>query len=175
MESDCVGPGAIVATTLRAGRAARMSTPVPRVVLDTNACLDLLLFGDPRAAALHVALRAGMVQAVSDAACRDEWLRVLDYPRLRLAADVRAGLVRAFDALMVAAPAAPSAPEARLPRCADPDDQKFVQLAHASGARWLVSRDRDVLALGRRTARAGWFEILTPQAWSMAGADLART
>lgn len=148
---------------------------MPRVILDTNVCLDLLLFGDPRATALHVALRAGVVQAVSDAECRDEWLRVLDYPRLQLAADVRAGLVQAFDALMAGATEASSRPEVRLPRCADPDDQKFVQLAHASGARWLLSRDRDVLALGRRTARAGWFEILTPQAWSMAGEGLART
>ena len=50
-----------------------------------------------------------------------------------------------------------------LPRCADPDDQKFLQLALASGARWLVSRDGDVLALGRRTRRDGLFEIVSPQ------------
>ena len=57
---------------------------VPRVVLDTNVCLDLLLFGDPRAAALHAALRAGTVIAMTDEHCRAEWLRVLAYPQLGL-------------------------------------------------------------------------------------------
>ena len=142
---------------------------VPRVVLDTNVCLDLLLFGDPRCAVLRSALAGGAVHAISDAECRDEWLRVLGYPQLHLDDERRATLVQAFDELMHAMPDDATAREpVPLPRCADPDDQKFVQLAFASGARWLVSRDRDVLALGRRTARAGWFEIVTPQAWSLA-------
>ncbi|MBW8810763.1 MAG: PIN domain-containing protein, partial [Lysobacter sp.] len=52
-----------------------------------------------------------------------------------------------------------------LPRCADPDDQKFLELALAANARWLLSRDHALLVLGRRTARAGLFEILTARAW----------
>ena len=36
-----------------------MSAARPRIVLDTNACLDLWVFGDPRAAGLLAALQAG--------------------------------------------------------------------------------------------------------------------
>ena len=142
----------------------------PRVVLDTNACLDLWVFGDPRAAALLAALHEGRIEAVTNTDCRDEWLRVLDYPQLRLSAAARLAHEAAYDAFvrwLPDDPAPPSAMDNRLPRCADPDDQKFLQLALSSGARWLVSRDGDVLALGRRTLRDGLFAIVTPQSWML--------
>lgn len=150
------------------------ATARPRLVLDTNACLDLLLFGDPRAAPLRAALDARLVEAVCDAECRNEWLRVLDYPQLGLDDPRRAALSTAFDALVTCLPTGSGrAPDARLPRCADRDDQKFVQIAFDAQARWLVSRDREVLKLGRRTARAGWFEIVTPEDWPQSpGAQL---
>jgi hypothetical protein len=61
-------------------------------------------------------------------------------------------------------PPAPCGPAGRL-RCTDPDDQKFVDLALARGARWLVSRDRAVLKLGRRTRSLG-LEVVTPESWA---------
>lgn len=147
----------------------------PRLVLDTNVCLDLFVFHDPDVAPLRAALRQGAVVAVTHADCRDEWLRVLDYPQLALDATRRDAARAAFDATMqrlaldLAAPTVDTgdAP-GRLPRCADPDDQKFLQLAQASGARWLLSRDAALLALARRCARDGLFAILPPQAWSPA-------
>ena len=147
-----------------------MTPNPPRIVLDTNAWLDLLLFEDPRAAALRAALRDGAVRAVVNAACRAEWQRVLRYPQLQLDEDRGTRLSQAFDELAHLLPDGCMREPEPLPRCADRDDQKFLQLAFDSGARWLVSRDREVLALGRRTARAGWFEIVTPQAWSPTGA-----
>ena len=148
-----------------------MNTAAPRIVLDTNACLDLWVFGDPRAAVLLAALRDGAVQAVTNAACRDEWLHVLHYPRLRLTAPARDAHAGAYDAMVQCLDDGVAASPAgvTLPRCADPDDQKFLQLALASGARWLVSRDGDVLALGHRTRRDGLFAILSPQAWALTG------
>jgi predicted nucleic acid-binding protein len=47
-----------------------------------------------------------------------------------------------------------------MPRCSDPDDQKFIELAGASGAQALVSKDRAVLKLRRRCAPH--FRIMTP-------------
>jgi predicted nucleic acid-binding protein len=47
-----------------------------------------------------------------------------------------------------------------MPRCSDPDDQKFIELASASGAQILVSKDRAVLKLRRRCASQ--FRIVTP-------------
>ena len=118
---------------------------------------------------LHDALQAGAVVAVVDDACRAEWLRVLAYPQLKLdAARANGGdrAVRCSDALGTAATATPGA--MRLPRCKDPDDQKFLELALHARARWLLSRDDHLLALDRRTRREGGFEILTPQAWAQA-------
>jgi len=138
-------------------------------VLDTNVCLDLFVFGDASCATLRDALRAGAVQAVTDAACRGEWLRVLGYPQLALDAARRAAAVAAFDESVRLLPTAgrpvvPAMP--KLPRCADPDDQRFLELAQASGAQWLLSRDRELLKLARRTRREHGFDILTPQAWT---------
>jgi len=140
-----------------------------RVVLDTNVCLDLFVFRDPAVARLARALAAGAVEAVTDVACREEWRRVLAYPQLALdEAGQRAALVEhdRWIRMMAQPSGAPSA--IRLPRCADPDDQKFLELALATGARWLLSKDKEVLRLGRRTLRDGLFAIMTPAEWLLA-------
>lgn len=144
-----------------------MSPNRPRVVLDTNACLDLWVFADPRAAGLRAALADGAIEAVTNAACREEWQRVLHYPQLRLTDAARLVHGDSHDAMVrcLADDATPRRAAVALPRCADPDDQKFLQLALASGARWLVSRDGDVLALRHRTRRDGLFDIVSPQDW----------
>ena len=59
---------------------------------------------------------------------------------------------------------APPLPAVRLV-CRDPNDQMFIDLAVAERARWLISRDLDVLALAKR-ARAAGLAILTPEAWA---------
>ena len=146
---------------------ADVSSP-PRVVLDTNVCLDLFLFNDPQSAALHVAMREGAIQAVTRADCRAEWLRVLGYPQVPISDQARPAVEAAFDALVLQLPdeLATPAPGLRLPRCADPDDQMFLELAQASGARWLVSKDNELLKLAPRCVRDGLFWIGLPQAWS---------
>ena len=58
-------------------------------------------------------------------------------------------------------------------RCSDPDDQKFIDLAVAAGARWLVTRDRAVLRLASRMRSAGVL-VVTPQAW-LAGRSAGST
>lgn len=141
----------------------------PRIVLDTNVCLDIFLFHDAQSAALHVAMREGMIEAVTRADCRDEWRRVLHYPQLPVTDATRPAIEAAFDALVRCLPdelaMAPAAPT--LPRCADPDDQKFLELARAVGARWLVSKDNELLKLAPRCARDALFWIGLPQAWSL--------
>lgn len=156
-----------------------MASP-PRLVLDTNVCLDLFVFGDASCVALRDALHAGALQAVTDESCRDEWLAVLAYPQLALDAARREAAIAAFDASLRLLPAAerpvvPATP--KLPRCGDPDDQKFLELAQACAARWLLSRDSELLKLARRTRRDHGFDILTPQAWTQvysAGAASAK-
>jgi putative PIN family toxin of toxin-antitoxin system len=144
-----------------------MPADVARVVLDTNVCLDLFVFHDPRCERLRDALRAGDVVALTDDACRDEWMRVLRYPELRLHEATREAAVARFDMTMKHASALPSqeAGPPPAPRCRDPDDQKFLELALRTHARWLLTRDDHLLALAKRTKRDGLFAILTPAEW----------
>ncbi|OXH83132.1 nucleotide-binding protein, partial [Burkholderia multivorans] len=58
------------------------------------------------------------------------------------------------------APADTDAPP--LPKCKDRDDQKFLELARAAQAEWLVSKDRALLKLAKRTARDFGFRIAQP-------------
>jgi putative PIN family toxin of toxin-antitoxin system len=143
-----------------------MTGTVPRIVLDSNVCLDMFAFKDPLTASLLAALRERRIEAVTDTACREEWQRVLTYPKLALTDEVRAGCLRDYDELLRLHQHDGAAPARPLPRCADPDDQKFLELALAANARWLLSRDHALLVLGRRTARDGLFEVLTPRAWA---------
>ena len=146
------------------------SPPVPRIVLDTNVCLDLFLFHDAQCVVLLAALQTGAVQAVTRDDCRAEWQRVLHYPQLPIDDDNRPKVSAAFDALVHYLPAAKSTAPAgvALPRCADLDDQKFMELALATGARWLISKDNELLKLDRRAQAAAQFSILLPQAWQLA-------
>ena len=50
-----------------------------------------------------------------------------------------------------------------LPRCADPDDQKFLDLALAAGAECVLTRDEALLRLGKRTP----FRIVTPEVFEI--------
>ncbi|MFC5593672.1 PIN domain-containing protein [Lysobacter niastensis] len=150
-----------------------MAQIVPRIVLDTNACLDLFLFRDARAAALLAAMRSGEVAAVTDSACREEWLRVLRYPQLAIDDAARGAAMSAFDALVRCVDAKEPAGATPLPRCADPDDQKFLSLARDAGAHWLVSRDDELLKLGRRTRRDGLFGIIEPCSWPSVGDQIS--
>jgi predicted nucleic acid-binding protein len=50
-----------------------------------------------------------------------------------------------------------------LPRCADRDDQKFLELARDAAADWLVTADKALLKLARRDRLRGLFRILTPE------------
>jgi putative PIN family toxin of toxin-antitoxin system len=145
-----------------------MASAIPRIVLDTNVCLDLFLFADSMCSHVIAAMQRGQVQAVTREDCRDEWLRVLHYPQLPINDNNRASLVTAFDAhVVLLTPAQLVMPEdVHLPLCADPDDQKFMQLALAAGAPWLLSKDNELLKLDRRLRAAGLFTIQVPQQWT---------
>lgn len=151
----------------------RVDPPVPRIVLDTNVCLDLFVFGDSLCSHVLAAMQSGAVQAVTRDDCREEWQRVLHYPQLPIEDRQRPRFRSAFDALIQLLPPELSTvgeDDLPLPRCADPDDQKFLELALASGARWLLSKDKELLKLDRRTRSAGLFVIRLPQLWSIAEA-----
>jgi hypothetical protein len=53
----------------------------------------------------------------------------------------------------------------RLPVCTDRDDQKFLEIARDADAQILVTKDKALLKLARKTAQAGMFRIMLPEAW----------
>jgi putative PIN family toxin of toxin-antitoxin system len=138
-----------------------------RIVIDTNVCLDLFVFRDPRWAGLLAALKEGAVEAVTRDDCRTEWLIVLGYPHLPLDNDSRPQAAAEFDALITCIDAAASGCDIRLPVCSDPDDQKFMELARDANADALITKDKALLKLARKTAKAGLFTIMPPDAWAL--------
>jgi len=128
------------------------------LVLDTNVVLDLLHFYDATARPLRLALEDGRVSCVVTDATLAEWRRVLAYPEFALEPARQAEMVARYQSLSGALAEADASTV--LPRCSDPDDQKFIELAAASGAQGLVSKDRAVLKLRRRCAPL--FQVMTP-------------
>lgn len=138
--------------------------PECRVVLDSNVWIDILVFDDPATRPIRAALETGALTALIDSRCLTELERVLDYPQFTARAVDKAAALATVARLArhVAPPAAvtPAAPP--LPKCKDRDDQKFLELAQAAQAAWLVSKDRALLKLARRTARDFGFQIAQP-------------
>ena len=135
------------------------------IVLDTNVCLDLFVFRDPRWLRLLQALTNGEVEAVTRADCRMEWHIVLGYAHLGLDEARQATIRAAFDALIKPFPETTFDESIKLPICRDTDDQKFIELAYQSGATMLITKDKALLKLARKTLKAGLFHIVTPEAW----------
>ena len=142
--------------------------PAKRIVLDTNVCLDLFVFNDPRWDGLLAALESGAVEAITRADCRDEYLIVLHYSHLPLDETTRPVAAARFDALTRVI--APPESGVRLPGCTDKDDQKFLELARDAAVDTLITKDKALLKLARKTAQAGMFRIMVPEAWLKAQA-----
>jgi putative PIN family toxin of toxin-antitoxin system len=135
----------------------------PRLVLDTNAWLDLLVFADPATRPLLEAAGDGSVEILIDPPTRVELVRVLGYPVLSLDAAARERIASRADGLSRMHEA--SEPRA-LPRCRDPDDQKFLSLAAAGDAAWLLTRDDALLRLAARFERETGCRIMSPVEWA---------
>jgi len=145
------------------------------VVLDTNVVLDWLLFADPALNPLPERIATGQVCVWTHARAVEELRRVLGYTRLAVNAARQAEVLESYRAqthlLAMRATSAPPAAFAAavleqatiaepdlpkgFPHCRDADDDHFLQLAYCCKADALVSRDRALLRLARRSAAFG--------------------
>ena len=133
-----------------------MSRSPLRIVLDTNVVLSALVFRDGTAKRLRDAWQSDACRPLVSTETARELLRVLAYPKFRLSADDRQELLADYLpwTISVRIPARPPA----VPRCRDPHDVIFLELAASGRAGLLVSGDHDLLALAGQTR----FEIVTP-------------
>mmetsp|Transcript_23369 Transcript_23369/g.55567 ORF Transcript_23369/g.55567 Transcript_23369/m.55567 type:complete len:155 (-) Transcript_23369:15-479(-) len=141
-------------------------TDPPAVVIDTQVVMDWLGFRDARAQALAAAVMSGAVRWLVAPAMRDEIRHVLGRGVAAAYSPDLPFIEAQFDAH--ARPVDPPPPQPLTGHlvCRDQDDQKFIDLALDARARWLVSRDKAVLALAKR-ARARQLLIVTPERWTL--------
>ena len=131
--------------------------PDARLILDTNVIVSALAFpsSKPRRA-FDAAFERGRVLASLDTL--GELVRTLRRPKL--AAYITAAEREAFLAAFGATVELVEVKE-RLALCRDPRDDRFLELAAAGGADYLVTGDADLLVMGRFRDTA----ILTPAAF----------
>jgi putative PIN family toxin of toxin-antitoxin system len=103
--------------------------------------------------------RTGAAKPLVSRATTSELLRVLAYPKFKLTEDDQNELLEDFlpfaEAVIVPGPAP------RTPRCRDPKDVPFLELALSARADALVTGDADLLALKDRFP----VPILRPEEW----------
>ncbi len=128
-----------------------------RVVLDTGVVVSALLFPDGRVARLRDRWVHGALVPLVSSATASELIRVLAYPKFRLAREEIDAVLAAYLPFCEGV-STKGRGAAGLPRCKDPDDQKFLDLAGRGGADALVTGDRELLRLRGRTP----FDILSP-------------
>lgn len=137
----------------------------PTVIIDTQVVMDWLVFRDARVQALTSAVTSGALRWLVAPAMRDEIRHVLGRGIAASYAPDLAFIEAQFNAHAEAIDAIEPQPLAGRLVCRDPDDQKFIDLALASRARWLISRDKAVLALAKRAKLRGLL-ILKPESWA---------
>ena len=135
-----------------------MSFPAWRLVLDTNVVLDLLHFADAAVLPIRQVIESENAQCYASQNTLVELSRVLTYPEFKLGASAQTALLARYQS-WISDVHAVQATHRELPRCSDPDDQMFLELAASIQADFLISKDKAVLALKRF---ALGFQILGP-------------
>lgn len=131
-----------------------------RVVLDTNVVLSLWHFAHPQMLALREWLAERRATLLTRADCLAELDRVLALPRFRIAPERRAEIAADYRARTTVVEARS---DAALPRCTDPEDQRFLEVAWEGGAHLLLTRDKPLLSMATRAPWVGRTQIVPPE------------
>jgi len=116
-----------------------------RVVLDTNAVVSALLFKQGRLSWLRSCWQGGHIKILASRATTQELIRVLGYPKFQLSRQDIEDLLADYLPYVETVQVISGAEDA--PRCRDPKDQMFIDLAVAGNADVIVSGDEDLLAM----------------------------
>ncbi len=117
----------------------------PRLVLDTNVILDLLVFKDPSTEPIRVALDAKQVDVVRSEASMLELIDVIQRPAFKLSREEQDSILQAWESAtrLLENTAIEPAPFT----CRDLDDQVFINMAYSLRPALLLSKDLRVLEL----------------------------
>ena len=115
-----------------------------RVVFDTNTVVSALLFNHGRLSWLRYHWRREDIVALASKATTDELIRVFAYPKFQLS---RAAIESLLAEYLPHVHAISVSSRRKSPKCRDPYDQMFVDLAIQGQADVLVSGDRDLLSM----------------------------
>jgi putative PIN family toxin of toxin-antitoxin system len=117
----------------------------PRLVLDTNVILDLLVFKDPAIEPIRLALDTKQVDAVRTPSSMAELIDVIGRPAFKLSQEDQANIVQAWESRsrLIENSTIEPAPFT----CRDPDDQVFIDMAYSIRPAFLLSKDLRVLEL----------------------------
>jgi len=125
----------------------------PRLVLDTNVILDLLVFQDPAAEVIRMALDAKLVDAVRTEESMVELIDVIQRPGFKLSEEQQQAILKRWESSsrLLENAVIESAPFT----CRDLDDQVFINMAYSLRPALLLSKDLRVLELQAIAKRHG--------------------
>lgn len=126
-----------------------------RAVIDTNVLVSALLLSREKWAWLIHAWKSNRIIPIISRPTPLEILRVLSYPKFQLEPTEKEALVADF--LPFAETLKDPASKVPLTPCRDPEDDKYIILAVAAGADYLVTGDKDLLDY-----TGGGLTIITP-------------
>ena len=144
----------------RAGDSLTVSHSA-RVVFDTNVVLSALVFTTSTSVALRRTWQTGAYTPLASAATVAELVRAIAYPKFELSAAERDELLADYLPWCNIVGLLAQAPRKKVPRCRDPHDEPFLELAIAGEAELLVTGDADLLALAGEVS----FSIVSPAAF----------
>lgn len=121
--------------------------PPIRIVLDTNILISALLFKGEVAGIVNL-WKTGRIVPVVTKETFDEFRTVLEYPKFRLQKEeIRVLIEEETLPFFEVVDAKPS----RGGSCRDPEDEKFLACASAGSADFIVSGDKDLCDMGRKS------------------------
>jgi putative PIN family toxin of toxin-antitoxin system len=120
-------------------------TRLARAVLDTNIVLSALLYASGRLTPIRLAWQRSAFHPLLSRATTEELIRAVGYPKFGLTDAERDELLADYLPYCTVVTNTPKPPAA--PRCRDPFDLPFLHLAVHGQADYLVTGERDLLAL----------------------------
>lgn len=136
--------------------------PLLRVVLDTNVVISSLLFRSGRLSQLRHSWQDKRFVAVVCHQTMTELVRVLGYKKFKLSQADANNILALYMPYVEAHTLKSSANIVHVPRCRDPKDQIFLDLADSAMVDYLVTGDEDLLVLNDPLQKKTAFKICTP-------------